>query len=228
MAKTSTEAAPPATQQDNKKQRKKQAKREAKLMLKIEQAKKSVHKAEQKAAKAQANLEDRRTYLHDLEGKLAQAHQQEPHDNMANGAEPQLQDNAVEQQQEQFAAPEEVAGAPEPSAATIYPSPPPVEGRSDVFQAQPSAQETNGATQDAATTYPSPPPVEGRSDIPQEEESSSPQEVTSSAHSDSVTEEDIPPQEAEQDTAPINQVEEPDSDTYTTPSEESETAQPHE
>jgi len=73
MAKTQT-AKPNATQQKTDRQgRKKQAKREAKLMLKIEQAKKDVQKAEQKVARAQTNLEESRTQLRDLEQKLNEA-----------------------------------------------------------------------------------------------------------------------------------------------------------
>lgn len=73
MAKTQT-AKPNATQQKTDRQgRKKQAKREAKLMLKIEQAKKDVQKAEQKVARAQTNLEGSRTQLRDLEQKLNEA-----------------------------------------------------------------------------------------------------------------------------------------------------------
>ena len=69
MAKTSTaNAALP--QNETTKQRKKQAKREAKIMLKVEQAKKDMQRAEKKVTKAQANLESSHAYLRSLEEKL--------------------------------------------------------------------------------------------------------------------------------------------------------------
>jgi chromosome segregation ATPase len=57
---------------DQVKGRKKQAKREARLMLKLEQAKKALGKAEQKVAKAQSNLEARTERLHKIENRLAE------------------------------------------------------------------------------------------------------------------------------------------------------------
>ena len=57
-----------------RRQSKKQAKREAKLMLKVEQAKQDVERSERKVSKAQAQLDDSRKQLHDLEEKLAALH----------------------------------------------------------------------------------------------------------------------------------------------------------
>ena len=62
------------SQGQGKKQRNKQAKREAKMMLKLEQAKQDVQKAEQKVAKAQTRLEARRTHLRTLENQMAEMH----------------------------------------------------------------------------------------------------------------------------------------------------------
>lgn len=80
-----------ATSQDAKKQRKKQARQEAKLMLKVEEAKKAMQKAEAKVAKAQTNLHGRNTELHKLEDQLShlRSGQQEP---AVAQAEPALQD----------------------------------------------------------------------------------------------------------------------------------------
>src|SRR5579875_2038218 len=54
----------------SKKQRKKLAKKEARLMLKIEQAKRDVERAEQKAALAQSKLQERKEQLQQLEERL--------------------------------------------------------------------------------------------------------------------------------------------------------------
>src|SRR5581483_1453624 len=61
--------APSSASDNTKKLRKKQAKREAKMMLKVEQARKDVQKAEQKAAKAQTDLESTKTHLSKLEAQ---------------------------------------------------------------------------------------------------------------------------------------------------------------
>ncbi len=78
----------PSSEDASKKQRKQQAKREAKLMLKVEQAKKDVQKAEQKLARAQTNLEDARKQQHNLEEKVARlrAPQQESHNGIPAAA----------------------------------------------------------------------------------------------------------------------------------------------
>ncbi|HXX77927.1 MAG TPA: hypothetical protein VEI53_05520 [Ktedonobacteraceae bacterium] len=57
---------------DEQKKRKKQAKKEAKMMLKIEEAKVSIQKAEKKLAKSQARLEARNTHLRTLEAELTE------------------------------------------------------------------------------------------------------------------------------------------------------------
>ncbi len=56
---------------EGKKARKKLAKQEAKLMLKVEQARKDVQKAQDKATKAQTRLEDRQQRLRAVEEKLS-------------------------------------------------------------------------------------------------------------------------------------------------------------
>ena len=72
MPKTAT-AEPETPQKDQiRQQRKKQAKQEAKLMLKIEQAKKGLKKAEKKLTRAQSSLDENQTHLHKLEEKLQQ------------------------------------------------------------------------------------------------------------------------------------------------------------
>ncbi|GCE05311.1 hypothetical protein [Dictyobacter aurantiacus] len=71
MAKTQIPDAPATSQNDTLKQRKKLAKKEAKLMLKVEQAKKDVRKVEKKIHKSQDDLKTRNERLHDLEGKLS-------------------------------------------------------------------------------------------------------------------------------------------------------------
>ncbi len=60
-----------AKENSEKKQRKEQAKQEAKLMLKLEQAKGDVEKAEQKLTKAHKSLEEAQTQQHTLEDKLS-------------------------------------------------------------------------------------------------------------------------------------------------------------
>ena len=55
---------------ETKKQRKKLAKREAKMMLKVEQARKDVQKAERKVAQTQAELEATKTHLSKLEAHV--------------------------------------------------------------------------------------------------------------------------------------------------------------
>ena len=55
---------------EGKKQRKKLAKQEAKLMLKVEQARKGVQKAQGKATKAQTRLDDSQKRLQTVEEKL--------------------------------------------------------------------------------------------------------------------------------------------------------------
>jgi len=63
-----------AKQQDGKneakKERKQQAKHDAKLMLKIEKAKKDVQKLQQKVIKAQAGLNEAQGHLHELETRM--------------------------------------------------------------------------------------------------------------------------------------------------------------
>jgi hypothetical protein len=60
-----------ASSSGGKKARKKLAKQEAKLMLKVEQARKDVQKAQDKATKAQTRLEDRQQRLQAVEEKLS-------------------------------------------------------------------------------------------------------------------------------------------------------------
>ncbi len=77
MPKTLT-AEPDTSQQDEtKRQRKKQAKQEAKIMLKVEQAKKGLKKAQKKLTRAQANLDKSQAQLQKLEEQLQQIHASE-------------------------------------------------------------------------------------------------------------------------------------------------------
>ena len=77
ISNTLTKDAPPATQEETSKLRIKQAKQEAKLMLKIEQAKQGVQKAQRKVQKAQSRLEDSLTRLRSLEEELMNVRGQE-------------------------------------------------------------------------------------------------------------------------------------------------------
>lgn len=72
MAKTVTAEADTSQKNEARRQRKKQARREAKIMLKIERAKKDVQKAQKKLTQAQSNLDADQTHLDDLEAKLQQ------------------------------------------------------------------------------------------------------------------------------------------------------------
>ena len=72
MAKTVTAKAHPSQKDAARQQRKKQARREAKIMLKIERAKKDLQKAQKKLTQSRSNLETHQTHLSDLEAKLKQ------------------------------------------------------------------------------------------------------------------------------------------------------------
>ena len=98
--------------QGTKKQRKKQARREAKLLLKLGQARDDMQKAEQKVAKAQARLEASRTHLHDLEAKVQEVHAPQ------GEAQPEMS-NANN-------------GQPENATTNQVTSLPPAEGRTDI------------------------------------------------------------------------------------------------
>jgi hypothetical protein len=71
MTKTKTRRSADV-QNGSDKQSKKQAKREARLMLKLEQARKKIQKAEQKVAKARSKLEANEQLVQDIELQLAE------------------------------------------------------------------------------------------------------------------------------------------------------------
>ncbi len=72
MPKTVTTEPNTLDPNSTKRQRKKQAKQEAKVMLKIGQAKKNVKKAQKKFTRAQSYLDENQTHLQGLEEKLQQ------------------------------------------------------------------------------------------------------------------------------------------------------------
>jgi hypothetical protein len=148
-----------ATSQDAKKQHKKLAKQEAKLMLKVEEAKKAVQRAESKVAKAQTTLHGHNTKLHKLEDQLThlRSGQQEPSaeaGDPAPSAQPDSQDLSSPQAEQDNhsnqngshssngAYDAHNAQDASPSAATDTPAiptnqidaQPPAEGRVDVSQ----------------------------------------------------------------------------------------------
>jgi len=86
MAKTRTQENVDI-QDETKKQRKKQAKEEARLMLKLEQAKRGVQKAEQKAAKVRSKLEVNEKFVQEVEQKLAQLRETQPETVETNGTQ---------------------------------------------------------------------------------------------------------------------------------------------
>jgi hypothetical protein len=158
MAKTTTRV----TSTDQQKQNKKQAQLEAKLMLRIEQAKKDLRKAEKKAAKAQAQLEETRGYLSSLEEKHAQ---------MQAPVEAQTTPNGViAKEMVVTLEPLEITGAdsearPDDDIEEMHhTSLPPVEGRPDISQVNESTSskqeekhdkgegEKEGATDQATTS----------------------------------------------------------------------------
>ena len=113
--------------QETKKQRKKQARREAKLLLKLGQARDDVQKAEQKVAKAQARLEASRTHLRDLEAKVQEVHtpqgEAQPEMSNANNGQPE---NATTNQ---TSAPLTAKSSTPTNQVTSLP---PAEGRADI------------------------------------------------------------------------------------------------
>ncbi len=214
MAKTQT-AQPNTTQQKTDRQgRKKQAKREAKLMLKIEQAKKDVQKAEQRVARAQATLEGSRTQLRDLEQKLNEARASEQPETQTiqerQTRSPEVQharNNGASSQEQLSTAP----GTPQADTAAMeafhIASISPSEGRDDIGTAQNTAQ-TEAEDQSAqqvinAEIGSSFEPAEGREDISVNGEKIQATEYSS-------TNEDQPLTQAESDTTSSPSSEPPD------------------
>lgn len=117
-----------------KKQRKKLAKQEAKLMLKVEQARKNVQKAQGKAAKAQTRLDDSQKRLQTVEEKLSALRtssweqQAGTNDNLSqnNGA------GTATHQGEQSSANETYVGGAVDSERAVTPD----EARQDVLQGE--------------------------------------------------------------------------------------------
>jgi predicted nucleic acid-binding Zn-ribbon protein len=73
MAKTSIDTPVLEAEKAEKKERLRQAKREAKIMLRLQQAKAKVQEAEKKVAKNQSRLETMKNKVSVLEERLAQA-----------------------------------------------------------------------------------------------------------------------------------------------------------
>ncbi len=113
--------------QGTKKQRKKQARREAKLLLKLGQARDDMQKAEQKVAKAQARLEASRTHLRDLETKVQEVHapQGEAPAEMSNANNGQPENATTNQTSAPFTA---ESSTPTNQVTSL----PPAEGRTDI------------------------------------------------------------------------------------------------
>jgi hypothetical protein len=110
---------------DAKKQRKKLAKREAELMLKVDQAKKDLHKAEQKLTRARAGVETAQSTLQTIELELAELR------TPAQETAPATDDS--EQSTPPVVQDENSNGDPgEPPDAEQAAGVPPVEGRVDV------------------------------------------------------------------------------------------------
>jgi chromosome segregation ATPase len=135
--------------QETKKQRKKQARREAKLLLKLGQAKDDVQKAEQKVAKAQARLEACRTYLRDLEAKAQEMHapQGEVLAEMSNANNGQPENATTSQTSAPFTAESSTDSSTPTSQVTSLP---PAEGRADIPEDVP--QEPSSPSAEAEPT----------------------------------------------------------------------------
>lgn len=166
MAKTHTDEPAAASKQEAKAQRKKQARREARLMLKVEQARQSQQKAERKLARAQSVLERRKARVQKFEEKLAQARSARE---AQNGSGPVIS----AQPQEQPAAERAPAAPQEPretGTRTYEAALPPAEGRVDILMGDlaplASSQEDGGDLEAIiAMREESTPPAEGRADI---------------------------------------------------------------
>ncbi len=145
------------SQGQGKKQRNKQAKREAKMMLKLEQARQNVEKAEQKVAKAQARLEARRTHLHTLENQMTEmrsAHQE---------SEASTPDTGFDNQQGQPEAAGEASdtawqetssydGHALPVPTAQEESLPPAEGRTDIGEGEAEGRTDIGGGETASSS----------------------------------------------------------------------------
>ncbi len=147
-----------AAQADEKTQRKEQAKQEAKLMLKIEEARQDVNKAEQKLAKAQVKLAEAQARQQELEDKLDKLHatQHESHNGVpATSNEPLT---SLAQPQEM---PAEV-DATQLSLETPFITQ--SAGTADMIDTTTSTEASEG-TPLATSLEPDQPPAEGRTDI---------------------------------------------------------------
>ena len=72
MTKTPPQDKTSSSQEDSLKKRKKLAKKEARLLLKVEQAKRDIQKAEQRIQEAQNNLKIQNDQLQELENNLSE------------------------------------------------------------------------------------------------------------------------------------------------------------
>lgn len=128
MAQKMKKADTTSSSNGTKKQRKKQAKREAKAMLKLEQTRQDVEKAERRVTKAQAQLEARRTRLHNLETEVEEMRHSQEH------AEAGIDTSSATSQEPTQSGIENHENTSTPTDQVIYL--PPAEGRTDVSQEQ--------------------------------------------------------------------------------------------
>ena len=183
-----------ASPNDTKKQRKKQAKREAKAMLRLETARKDVHKSEQRVAKAQAQLEASRTRLHNLETEMAERPSTQPA--VATG-----QDASAAQ-----TSSDNYAHISSPADQLAYQ--PPVEGRTDIAQ----DQEEAASPMHNPTAVPAPtggeatpwPPEETREEVVEAEQEEMQADDTAQSTGSSTTRHNYF-SEGEQETLPLEQ-----------------------
>ena len=179
MAKTVTAKAHPSQKDAARQQRKKQARREAKIMLKIERAKKDLQKAQKKLTQSRSNLETHQTHLSDLEAY------QEPLLMPAASTSPQADLEAIE--------------AFHTVSITSVEGPDDVASQQETVQTQ---EEEQAAQQvlDAQTNDTSE-PAKGRSDLSTDRtttttssEEQPPTQASSDASSDSVDEQSTSPE----------------------------------
>lgn len=136
MTKTVTSDKKNLTQNEDLKTRKKLAKQEAKLMLRMEQAKKDVQKAEQKSQKAQDVLDIQKKHLQDIEGELSLL--QKPEEKTAKSVKPGKKNKSKKAKQLTEAAhgqnldPGELYDQEEALIALHESSLEPAEGRTDI------------------------------------------------------------------------------------------------
>jgi hypothetical protein len=175
MPKTITAETTTSQTNGTKRQRKKQARQEAKVMLKIEQAKKGVKKAQKMFTHAQVILDENQAHLHNLQEKLQKIRITEEPQSQASQTSPAISSEAQpETLQEQdvidavYQEPLLVSETPEADTAAIEAfhnaATAPAEGRDDVPPAQDTDQ-TQEAEQSAAQAPATSEPIEVHADV---------------------------------------------------------------